>query len=492
MTNSDALMSGVSDLIAAKLGLNFPARRWKDLERALQPLVKEMGCDSFDALAQWMVSSPLTPAQLEQIASKLTVGETYFFREPQSFAAVRDFVVPQIVAARRGRVPPQIRVWSAGCCTGEEAYSLAIFLGRDCPELIGWRISIIGTDINPHYLQKARAGIYRGWSFRNAPPWLKSAYFSELGNDRFELCDAIKRRVTFEHLNLADDVLPSLHTGTHGIDLIFCRNVLMYFSPDPVRRAIDGFHRSLVENGCLVVGVCETSPALAPGFSSRSLPGVTIYQKITRTESAGTTRSMGKAEAALPVEDSPWLTPMDVTQPKLPPEASPAGSYSPLAHAQTLIDSGDLAGAVTSLERALVQTPLNVDVATLLARTYASQRDLPKALRSIDRAIGADRLRAPLHYLRGTILQESGELEPAAASFEKALYLDPDFVLAHIAAAELDRAASRSEKSRRHLAHALRVLRRRGRDEVLADAEGLTVGRLIAIIQAMHPAELTL
>jgi chemotaxis protein methyltransferase CheR len=128
MTLSNGLMGDVSDFVAAKLGLNFPPHRWNDLERALRPLARETGFDRFEPYARWLLSTPLNPRQLDQIVGKLTVGETYFFREPQAFAALRDYAVPQLVAARRGRSKPQLRAWSAGCCTGEEAYSLAIFL----------------------------------------------------------------------------------------------------------------------------------------------------------------------------------------------------------------------------------------------------------------------------------------------------------------------------------------------------------------------------
>ena len=487
MTLPNALTAEVSDFVAAKLGLNFPPNRWTDLERALQPAAREMGFDQFEPFARWLLRTPLEPQHIDRLVNRLTVGETYFFREPQAFAALRDHFVPRLIAARGGRPTPQLRVWSAGCCTGEEAYSLAIFLERECPELRDWRIRIVGTDVNPHFLRKARAGIYRGWSFRNAPPWLKSGYFADLGGDRFELREDIKHRVSFSLLNLAEDIEPSPGTGTSGVDLIFCRNVLMYFSPGHVRRALEGFHRSLAEGGCLVVGVCETSPSLAPGFQANYLPGLTLYRKRSRAGAEPTAPlEIAVREPSLP-EDFPRETTAVSIEPEPPAKAPAPSVQAQIAHAQEWFDRGDYAAAAARLQQVLTEAPLEVDAATLLARAFANQGNLPEARRAIERALAADRLRAPSHYLCATILQEMGEIERASVAFETALYLDPDFVLAHMALAELARRAGRPDRAGRHFAHALRVLRRQRPDQAIAESGGMTADRLIAMIGAMRP-----
>jgi chemotaxis protein methyltransferase CheR len=455
-----------------------------------------MGFDELPPFVRWLVNAPHAPLQLELVASKLTVGETYFFREPQAFAALREHVVPGLVAARKSEIP-QLRVWSAGCCTGEEAYSLAIFFVRECPELRDWRISILGTDINPHFLRKARAGIFRGWSFRGAPAWLQRDYFSSLGGDRFELRADIRRMVTFAHLNLADDVYPSLHNQTNGLDLIFCRNVLMYFSPAQLRRTVEGFHRSLVEGGHLVVGVCEAAPTLAPEFHARAFPGATLYQKRGDREDEEPAQATEIGECQRSDLFSSWgnapeIGAAETAKAESPFHGSalpPAYAESPLARAQERIAAGDYAAAAAELETAAAHVPLDVEVATLLARALANQGRLADARRWIERAIAADKLRAPLHYLRATVLQEMGELELAADALEKTLYLDPDFVLAHVASAELARRSGRAEKSVRHLERALRVLRRHRSEDVIAESGELTAGRLIAVIETMLTLE---
>jgi chemotaxis protein methyltransferase CheR len=482
------LLAEASAFVMAQLGLNFTADRSRDLERALRSAALEAGYDGPEPYVRWLLNAPLTPQQLELLASKLTVGETYFFREPQIFAALREHIIPEWVAAR-GRPQPPLRVWSAGCCTGEEPYSLAIFFARECPELRG-SVSIVATDLNAHFLRKARAGVYRSWSFRNAPSWLQPAYFTRVGQDRFELRPEIRQMVTFEHLNLAVDTYPALHNHTNGVDLIFCRNVLMYFSEAHVRRVVDGFHRSLAESGFLVVSVCETSPTLAPQFRSRGLKGVTVYQKTSRPKPSEPPASAPEPLAA-PFADFPLShsasakPPAFVRSPEKPTLAAQVGD----AHAR--LRAGDYAAAAAKLEAVLAQSPLHVDAAALLGRALANQGRLADALRWIELAISADKLRAPLHYLRATVLQELGRLDLASGALEKALYLDPDFVLAHFAVADLARQAGRSEKSLRHLNHALRVLRRLPPGEAVPESDDLTVGRLIAVIESMLTAEVS-
>ena len=481
MNDSQLLHGELSAAVAAKLGLNFPPDRWAGLERALQPAARELGFARLDDFVRWLRTARLTPGQMEAIASRLTVGETYFLREPQAFEALRDHVIPELVSTRGGSA--RLRVWSAGCCTGEEAYSLAIFFQRECPGLQGWQIDILGTDINPHFLRKARAGIYRSWSFRNAPAWLQRDYFTRVGDDRFELRADIRARVAFEHVNLAEDPYPALHNHTNGLDLIFCRNVLMYFSAPQVSRVLTGFHRALMDGGHLVLGVCETALTPAADFRARSFSGVTLYQKSAR------------ARAPAPARTPAWI---DLPQ-RLPPvagkkTAAPAlpgplqAQPASLERAEALYGQGDYAAAAEHAKAILATGPLDIPAVRLLAHALANLGRLADARQWIERALVVHKLDAPLHYLRATVLQEQGEREGAAAALESALYLEPDHVLAHVALAELAGRAGRQKKARRHLAQALLVLRSRAADQIMPDAEGLTAGRLTVIVEAMQAA----
>ncbi|MDE2258962.1 MAG: protein-glutamate O-methyltransferase CheR, partial [Betaproteobacteria bacterium] len=229
ITLSDALLSQLSDFLESHIGLHFPKERWRDLERGIAAASRESGHLQTETFVDWLLSAPLTRTQIEGLASHLTVGETYFFREKRSLEIFEEQILPELVRAR-GETERHLRIWSAGCCTGEEPYSIAMLLDRLIPDLKKWNVTILATDINPQFLRKAVLGVYGEWSFRNMPSWLKEQYFKRRENGRFEIQPRIRKMVTFSYLNLAEDAYPSLVNNTNAMDVIFCRNVLMYFS----------------------------------------------------------------------------------------------------------------------------------------------------------------------------------------------------------------------------------------------------------------------
>ncbi len=238
---SVARWSQLSEFIAEKMALHFPRERWEDLQRGLASAAQEFGHADAAECIDWLLAAPSTQAQLQVLASHLTIGESYFLRDRPTLEALTGHIVPELIRARRGR-EQRLRIWSAACCTGEEPYSLAILLHEALPELHDWQVTITATDINPRFLHKAAAGIYGEWSFRDAPPWLKQRYFTPTADGRYAIAPRIKKLVNFAYLNLAQDVYPSLATDTNAMDVIFCRNVLMYFTPAQIRTVIGHLH----------------------------------------------------------------------------------------------------------------------------------------------------------------------------------------------------------------------------------------------------------
>ena len=261
---SDELLSGFSEFVAARMGLHFTKERLNDLARGLGSAAGEFGFDDEEACAKWLMSSSLTREQVEILASHLTVGETYFFREKKSFESLEWEILPQLIDGRR-KGSRGLRIWSAGCATGEEPYSIAILLSKLLPDLNSWNITVLATDINPRFLSKASRGVYREWSFRDTPGWVQGKYFKKRGG-YFEILPDIKTMVTFAYQNLAEDAYPSLVGNTNAMDIILCRNVLMYFTPDMQRKVIQNLHRCLVDGGWLIVSLGEIYDDLFPQF----------------------------------------------------------------------------------------------------------------------------------------------------------------------------------------------------------------------------------
>src|SRR6266404_847539 len=275
---SDTLWSRLSECIAERMGLHFPSERRDDLRRGLTGAAGEFGFADVAACAEWLLSASLTKAQMQMLASHLTVGETYFFREKKTFDVLAQSVLPELVRSRRNR-EQRLRIWSAACCTGEEPYSLAMLLDQVLPDLQDWHVTILATDINERFLQKAITGVYGEWSFREARALIKERYFQRTGDGRYSIVSEIRKRVTFAPLNLAEDVYPSLATDTNAMDVIFCRNVLMYFTLPQARKVIRNLRHTLVQDGWLAVSPSEGSQELFSRFLPVNFPGVILHQK---------------------------------------------------------------------------------------------------------------------------------------------------------------------------------------------------------------------
>lgn len=438
-TLSPELLAAASQSVEAQFGLHFPPERWSDLERGLTGAAAELGFGGVEECALELVLAHLGRAQFDVLAAHLTIGETYFFRDPAVFDALATQVLPELLREKRGHAK-RLRIWSAACCTGEEPYSIAIALRRVLPDLDDWQITILATDLNPRFLQKAAAGVYGEWSFRGVPEEARNAFFRPAPEGRFELLPEVRRMVTFACLNLVEDTYPSLATNTNAMDLIFCRNVLMYFSREQIGKAVSNLRRALVEGGRLAVSATEASRELFDGFTPAGISGITLYRK----------------------ENPP---PAPAVPPTLLPEPVPPPVVKP---------------------RPLPAAPLPDDAAE--ARRLANEGRLAEALAVCDRAITADRLVAADHYLRGVILQEQGALEEAVAALKRALYLDPDFAVAHFALGHLFLRQNRRRDAARCFANARSLVRTFAPEAVLPESDGITAGRLLEILNSTEEA----
>jgi chemotaxis protein methyltransferase CheR len=486
------------------MGLHFPSERWDDLKRGLAAAASEFGFADVAACAAWLLSAALTKAQVHVLASHLTVGETYFFREKGTFDVLAESVLPELVGSRRNR-ERRLRLWSAACCTGEEPYSLAILLHQVIPDLADWHVTILATDINERFLQKAIAGVYGEWSFRESSGGFKERYFQCIGDGRYSILPEIRKWVTFAHLNLVEDVYPSLATDTNAMDLVFCRNVLMYFTLPQARRVAVNLRRALVEDGWLVVSPSEGSQELFSGFLPVNFPRVILYQKdeskVQTDQRRPPVPRAETAECVLPAFEAllpgvPLMPAALSTEPTLapPPQelSQPEASPTPFAVAASLYQQGRYAETaemlLASFEARAAPDP---QAFSLLARALANQGGLADALAWCDRWIAADKLDSSAHYLRAVVLQEVGDDESARHALQRAIYLQPDFVLAHFALGNLARNGGKADEADKHFTNALHLLRGWQPDDLLPESDGLTAGRLSEIISSILALETT-
>ncbi len=485
----DALLLQLSDFIGCHFGLSFPRDHWNDLERRICAAAQECVYD-LERYIQGLLSSTLTQTQGELLVSHLTVGETYLFREKRSLEIFEERIIPELICARGDKSPP-IRIWSAGCATGEEPYSLAIVLTK----LMSGKkpnIEILATDVNTKSLQKAAAGAYADWSFRGTPQWVRQAYFEAIDNGRYAIAPSIKKMVNFAPLNLADDTYCPLTSCPNSFDVIFCRNVLMYFTPEAMSKVIRRFYRSLTEGGWLIVSPTETSQKLFSDFATVSFGDATLYRK---------SAAASPITVALPVFDNsrPEVSLAEWTIETLKPkqttacEASrknllhvadwenPKSAVIPYGKALALYERGCY-GDVEQILAELSSADMDHASCMLLAQTYANQGKLAAALAWCDKAIAVDKMAARAHYLRATILQEQGSLPEALLALKQAIYAEPEFMLGHFALGNLALKQGKRKESTKHFENVLLMLARYQPEDIVQEAEGLSAGRLREMI----------
>ena len=514
----DFVLAQFSSLIATRMGWHFPSDRWHDLERGIRAAARDLGFSDVQACIDWLHSAPLTQQQIAVLADHFTVGETYFFREHRGLEVLTTQILPALIQDRQFG-ERHIRIWSAACCTGEEPYSIAITLATMSPQLSDWRVSIIGTDINPRFLQRATSGVYTDWSFRNTPEWIKTRYFQRTTDSRFVICPEIKQMVTFFPLNLADEAFPPPLNTTATVDVIFCRNVFIYFSSERAQTVIRNFHYTLAEGGWLIVSPSETPYLSQSPFTAIPLPGIIVHRKGGHPHQS----AFGEKPLALPslagtssrphaqhLSDLKTLAePLFSTQIKeneqlvaILPNSTPTleGKLFPVsnqasaayAEAQTLYRQGHYTEASEKLRDVLLSqeqepSPLNQEETLLLIRTCTNQGALDEAIAWCHRAIATDVLNPRFYYLLATVLLEQGREEEATQALRQTLYLDSEFILAHFTLGNLSLRQKKIKNARRHFQNALALLHRYEHARIIPESEGLTAGRLSDLIRTMLP-----
>lgn len=268
----DDVFRMLRDAIYKRSGIYFADSSKYLLQKRLSPRARDLNFDSFQKYFYFLQYDPRADVEYDQIFDLVTTNETYFFREPAQLAAFIEEIVPELLTAKEGR---KIRIWSAGSSSGEEAYTIAMLLNERGLFERG-PFEIFASDINQQVLAKARRGVYRETSFRATSPDLRDKYFTRESETTWKINDAIRNRVSFGRLNLYDEARVSL---LGHLDLIFCRNVIIYFDDASKKVVINNFYNRLVDKGYLLLGHSESLISLSTQFKLRHLKNDMVYQK---------------------------------------------------------------------------------------------------------------------------------------------------------------------------------------------------------------------
>lgn len=267
----DDVFRRLREIIYDKSGLWFSDSNKYLLQKRLSTRARDLNFDDFQKYYYFLAYDPNSSKELDKVFDLVTTNETYFFRELQQLKAFSEEILPELLERNRGE---PVRIWSAGCSSGEEPYTIAMLL--DMKGLGPDRAEIFASDINQEVLARAREGIYRPNSFRATETDIRDAYFTEVEPERWRIDEKIRNRVSFGRLNLYDTARVSL---LGKLDLIFCRNVIIYFDDNSKKKVVRSFYNQLVDGGYLLLGHSESLIALSTEFRLRHLENDMVYQK---------------------------------------------------------------------------------------------------------------------------------------------------------------------------------------------------------------------
>lgn len=271
---SDAEFRMLAGILRSHCGLHFGSESRYLLERRLGRRLVELGLRSFTSYHYALRSDTSGEGELAWAIDHLTTNETYFLRERQQLEALVQEILPSLQARRGGREGGAVSIWCAGCSSGEEPYSI-VMLAAEAGLEPGRDLRVYASDISRQMLHKARRGLYREASFRQTEPWLRQKYFVEK-DGQFRIADEVKRHVNFAHLNLLDERRIAL-LGV--LDVVLCRNVIIYFDLETKRRVVGIFHDKLRPGGYLLLGHSESLINLSTDFALEHLRHDMVYRR---------------------------------------------------------------------------------------------------------------------------------------------------------------------------------------------------------------------
>lgn len=477
-------------LIAGYTGLVIPERDDPILRTKLGLRTHALHFPGMESYLNFLESgSTKSRDEWQELIRELTTVESYFFRDSGQIKLLQEVILPELI--QRHRADKTLRIWSAGCASGEEPFSLAMLVEQLLPDYTNWRIFILGSDINDIPLLRAQQGSYGSWAFRGMDPEQLNRYFHKHG-DVWQLDPSIREMVVFRSLNLLGDEFPSVDLA--DIDLIVCRNVFIYFDRSTIARVVSKFSRTLTAGGYLLTGHGEIPHPMTDilGLGPHRLiiksfpdsiifhrpvdetplstPVVNVVQKkvVTILESGGVTRK--------PLSTPPLKRPVMNTTPT---------AESVLKKAVILFEQGAYERAKSLALELLGETRLAFDVRLVLARIYANLGENQQAQIFCREALRINPIAARPYFLLAHILQEKGEDAQAVELLKKVIYLDAGHVPAYLELAAIykrDKDFVWAKKMRQSAMNVLRSLPANARVEGYESWTAEELGRQMEIL----------
>jgi chemotaxis protein methyltransferase CheR len=273
----DPVYRQIRDLVYKVSGIYKAEEKLYLLAAGCERRMKELKAKSPREYWDHLTAHPSRDGELRQLLNEITIGETCLFRSPPQLDALRKVILPEMVGDKTKQITKRLRIWSAGCSTGEESYTLAMNMMEESAGLLkNWTVEIIATDLNDRSIETAKNGIYGDYALRATPDYFKRKYFVARDDKKLEVKPEVKKLVAFSRLNLQDD---SKILFMKGMDLIFCCNVLIYFDGPSKAKVINHFFSNLNFGGYFFLGTSESLLNLNDKFHLVHFPGAIAYWK---------------------------------------------------------------------------------------------------------------------------------------------------------------------------------------------------------------------
>jgi chemotaxis protein methyltransferase CheR len=448
--NDTALFDELAQLAARQIGLRIPDGAHDRFVGILRKRAAHLGYASLKDYQTFLAGRQAT-AEWEELARIFTCGETFFFRDHGQIDLLRLHLLPELIAQHRN--DKTLRLWSAGCASGEEVYSLAMLVDMLLPKRDGWNILILGTDIDSAAIARAQRGRYGQWSFRMVPAELQQRYFHLEGKE-WILDERICRMVTFRVVNLVGEPFPDAASELHDMDLILCRNVFIYFNHAAVHAVAAKFAATLREGSYLLTAHTELIGHPVRELESRLIIEGVVYQRASYQPVVARPVS----PAALSVATEIW---------RAPPVAWPLVSLAAKAPPAVVQVTSPAPPLVAPTDEVLLKE----------ARAHADRGEFGLAEQMCRRALAVNPLAAAPYFLLAQLAQVKADFNQAKECLNKAIYLDSHFVAAYLELAALCERADDMPRAQTLRRAALGIVRSMPNNEMIEQYE-MTAGAL--------------
>ena len=441
---NNVLLQNLIELIAKHTGLHIREQDKQALGnkvvarmQALKIIIPEQYYQLLNTSTNHGVTETSGDKEWKALTLLLTTGESYFFRDKGQIALLKNRLLPQIIEQKkRSPIPkPSLRIWSAGCSTGEEVYSIAMVIKELIPDLHNWHILILGTDINLESIAKAQQGLYDSWSFRMVEPEIIKRYFKPR-QQSWEVLETMRSMVKFRVGNLIKDNFPQPSIDLHSMDIIICRNVFIYFDSHSIALVLDKFYHTLNSSGYLITGHAELSGQNLSNLQTKVFPESLVYQRNDLPEKTYVIPKKSTAKIININQQQNTLVNTQKLQPnlKLADEQPLSKTKLPanITKAESLFQQGEYIAAIQEAEQVTKQHPLHFDGYYLIAQAWANLGKFEKAAFYCEQATKIDEESIFPYYLLAHIAEEKGDTVAAKQILKKIIYLAPTSIHAYL------------------------------------------------------------